>query len=197
MSGIRKRRINMEDNKFSDFIGQAFNRAKKVSPGALAGEVGSWWWNRLPDQADRFTRPGIRNKINSAVGTGLVEAANFGTDAVMDMALAAGAAATAPQSGGTSLLAYPVVKWGANIAKDAAMSQFVEPGLYGMADELINLGGRMPSPPGYKGSALQRNVNTADKSVTDLAQFISKTHPKNQALEQARKGVRVIKKLTK
>jgi len=186
----------MEEKGFSDFIAQTFKRAvPKFNPGMAMGELGSYLWNRLPDQADRFTRPGLRNKINSAVGTGMVEIANAGTDALLQAALAAGAVATAPETGGLSIVGHPLVSYAANIAKDALMSQYVEPNLYDLADNGINLGGRIPSPPGYQGSSLQRGVNTADKKVTDIAQFIQQHHPKNQALEQVKKGTRVIKKL--
>lgn len=185
----------MEENGFSNFIGQAFNRAKKISPGALAGEVGSWWWNRLPDQADRFTRPGIRNKINSAVGTGLVEGANMGTDAIMQAALAGAALLAAPETMGASVLAHPATAWAANLAKDAWMQQNVEPGLYGIADDLLDIGHRIPAPRGYKGSSLQKNVNAVDKKTTDIAQWISSTHPKNKAMEYARQAGKMSKKI--
>lgn len=188
----------MEEKGFSNFIAQTFKRAvPKFNPGMAMGELGSYLWNRLPDQADRFTRPGLRNKINSAVGTGMVEIANAGTDAMLQSALAGLSLAAAPETFGGSVLAHPATAYVANIVKDALMSQYVEPNLYDLADNGINLGGRIPSPPGYQGSSLQTGVNAADKKVTDVAQFIQQHHPKNQALEQVKKGTRVVKKLVK
>lgn len=187
----------MEEKGFSAFVGEAFNKAKKIkaNPGMALGELGSWWWNRLPDQADRFTRPGIRNKINSAVGTGMVEAANFGTDAALQMALAGASLVAAPETLGGSILAHPATAWAANLAKDMAMSKYIEPELYDMADRGINLGGMIPTPPGYKGSRLQKNVNIGDKKVTDVAQWIAQNHPKNQAGNYAEKLGTLSKKI--
>jgi hypothetical protein len=113
----------------------------------------------------------------------------------MQAALAGASLLAAPETMGASVLAHPATAWAANLAKDMWMQKNVEPGLYGIADDLIDLGHRIPSPPGYKGSTVQRNVNTADKKVTDLAQFISKTHPKNNAMELARQAGKMSKKI--
>jgi hypothetical protein len=158
--------------------------------GAL-GEIPSWYFNRAPDQADIFSKPGIRNKVNAAVGTGLVEAANFGKDALEEMIFNGISAAMIPETGGTSALGFlpkmvNPAKTIINFATDAAMDEFVNPMLYDLADNDINLGGRLPKAPSwYKGSGTQKVVNAADKKITDFASFVSNTHPQSNIIRKA------------
>ena len=108
-------------------------KTNKANIGKWAGEAGSYWWNRLPDHADRLSRPGVRNKINALVGNGMSELANFGSDALLQMGLAGADIALAPETGGGSLVAHPVTAFLANQIKDALMSYYVDPMQIGRA----------------------------------------------------------------
>jgi hypothetical protein len=158
-------------------------KTNKRNIGKWAGEAGSYWWNRMPDHAERLSRPGLRNKVNAIVGNGMSELANYGSDALLEMGLAAAELGAAPETGGLSVVAHPITKFIANQIKDGLMSAYVDPMLYDIADNHLDLGHRIPMPKGYAGSPLQRTVNQADKFVTDKAGWIVKNHPKNMALE--------------
>jgi hypothetical protein len=183
------------ENDFTKYIMSKVQDVKANPKRLLGGisEGASWYFNRAPDQADIFSKPGIRNKINAGVGTGLVELANFGKDALEEMAVNAASAALIPETGGASSLGFlPKVinplKAGINFATDMAMDDFVNPMLYDLADNAINIGGRLPKAPSwYKGSATQKAVNTVDKKITDFASFVSKTHPQTLLLNNAAK----------
>jgi len=183
------------ENEFTKYLMSKIEGVK-ANPKRLIGALGeapAWYFNRAPDQADIFSKPGIRNKINAAVGTGLVEAANFGKDALEEMIFNAVSAAMIPETGGASTLGWlPKVvnpaKTIINFATDMAMDDYVNPMLYDLADNDINLGGRLPKAPSwYKGSATQKVVNAADKKVTDFAKFVSDTHPQSNIIRNAAK----------
>lgn len=143
------------------------------------GEAGSYFWNRLPDHADRLTKPGMRNKINAAVGNAMSEGTNWASDALLQMGLTAADVAAAPETGGGSIIAHPIVSFVANQMKDAAQSYFIDPMLYEFADKGVDLGHRIPVPKSYYGSPLQKNVQVVDKKITNAAQYVSDKHPRN------------------
>jgi hypothetical protein len=183
----------VKENNFAqfaaDYAKKNFN--KKALP-RLLGEAGSYWWNRLPDHADRLTRPGIRNKVNALVGNAASEVVNFGTDAALQMALAGLSAATAPETGGVSIAAHPLTAFLANQVKDSLTQTFVDPMLYDIADNDLDLGHRIPDIPGYKNSLIQKAVNKADTAVTKGAKWVGETHPKTMTLNKAGSIARAI-----
>ena len=171
------------NNVDSDFAKYATNLVKenfnKKTWPRLMGEAGSYFWNRLPDHADRLTRPGVRNKINATVGNAMSEGTNWASDALLQMGLAGLDVALAPETGGGSLVTHPITSFVANQIKDAAQSYFVDPMLYEFADQGIELGHRIPVPKSYYGSPVQKGVKAVDKQVTSAAQFVSDKHPRN------------------
>lgn len=182
------------ENEFTKYLMSKIGEIKAQPKRLLGGmaEPVSWYFNRAPDQADIFSKPGIRNKINAAVGTGLVEVANAGKDAIEEGVINSLALLGAPESGGTTLpAALPKwvnpVKGTVNFLTDYLMDDFVNPMLYDLADKDINLGGRLPQAPSwYKGSQAQKVVNQADKKVTDFATWVANTHPQTQIMAKAK-----------
>ena len=168
------------DNDFATFATNLIKRnVNKKNWPRLIGEAGSYFWNRLPDHADRLTRPGVREKVNAVVGNAMSEGTNWASDALLQMGLAAADLALAPETGGGSIIAHPITSFVANQMKDAAQSYFIDPVLYEFADKGVDLGHRIPVPTSYYGSPLQKGVQAVDKKVTNAAKFVSEKHPRN------------------
>ena len=168
------------DNDFATFATNLIKRnVNKKNWPRLMGEAGSYFWNRLPDHADRLTRPGVRDKINAVVGNAMSEGTNWASDALLEMGLGAADLALAPETGGGSIIAHPFTKFIANQLKDGLQSYYIDPVLYEFADKGVDLGHRIPVPQSYYGSPLQKGVQAIDKKVTNAAQFVSDKHPRN------------------